>query len=413
MIKEITTTTVKNENFSPEIDLLLCCSRTKVDSITREKIKTLIKSELNWEYFMELALQHSTILLVYQNLNNICPDKIPSQIINKLKKDFRTNSLRNLYLTRELLQIIDLFNNHNIPILCFKGPPLTKSIYGDLSLRQFSDLDLLVYDKDIVKAKNLLLDQGSKMRFHVIELNETEKDTFITSETVHKFVRESAYEFDYYQGNFIIELHWGVMPKYFAFPLETEELWQNVTTISLLNQNIPTLTPEYNLLLLCGHGNKDFWDKLSRVCDINELILTNPNLNWNFIFEQAKLRGGLYILLSGLLLANKLLQTPLPELVWQKINAESNINLIVHNAQKCLFVKPEEQPNKYQLFFYHLQTKERLQDKLWYIFSLIFTPTPSDWIFLPKANIPSILYYLIRPLRLLFVAFSKKMAKGT
>jgi Uncharacterised nucleotidyltransferase len=368
----------------------------------------LVEGEIDWTYFLQLANQHSTILLVYQNLNHICPDKIPPEILNNLKRFYRTNTLRNLYLTRELLQIIDLFNNHNIPILCFKGPPLTMSIYGDLYLRQFSDLDFLVYDKDIVKAKNLLLDQGAKMRFHVIELNETEKDTFITSETVHKFVRESAYEFDYYPGNFVIELHWGVTPKYFAFPLETEDLWQNVTTISLLNQNIPTLSPEDNLLLLCGHGNKDFWDKLSRVCDINELILTYPNLNWNFIFEQAKLRGGLYILLSGLLLANKLLQTPLPELVWQKIKAAPNLNLIVENAQNLLFVKERERNNTKQLFFYHLQTKERLQDKLWYIFSLIFTPTPSDWIFLPKANIPSILYYLIRPLRLIFNVIKKK-----
>jgi len=36
-----------------------------------------------------------------------------------------------------LLKLLDLFENHGIPAVPFKGPVLASSIYGDLSLRQF------------------------------------------------------------------------------------------------------------------------------------------------------------------------------------------------------------------------------------------------------------------------------------
>ena len=394
-------------SYPTEIQLILNCARKNIDTETADIIKTLLKQKIDWKYLIQIAETHSVKPLLYQTLNNICRDAVPQTILTKLQKDFRTNAVRNLYLTRELLELLDLFAKNNIPVFCFKGPPLAQSVYGDISLRQFSDLDILVYEKDVIKGKDLLLKQGNKMRFHVIELESTEEAAFLESETIHQFVKESAYEFDYYNAQFVIELHWEVIPKYFAFPLSIDYLKEDLTTVTLLNTSIPNLSPENYLLLLCGHGTKDCWDKLSRICDIAELIRTYPQLNWQFIIEQAQKKGGMRTVLSGVLLAHNLLEAPLPDLVLEKIELDIEIKKIVAQIQNWLFLDSQERSQQIKLFSFHLWTKERLKDKIWYALSIFLTPTTSDWSLLPRSNFPAIFYYLIRPIRML-VKYSLK-----
>ncbi|NES70734.1 MAG: nucleotidyltransferase family protein [Okeania sp. SIO2D1] len=385
---------------TPEINLLLCCSTTKIEPLKAEEVQSLVQQELDWPKLIRLATSHGVKPLLYQNLSKICPEAVPPAILTQLQKDFRTNALRNLHLTKELLKILDIFTEHNIPALCFKGPTLAVSTYGDLSLRQFSDLDILIHERDLVKARDLMLNQGFQMRFHVIELTEKEEAAFIGSKNIHQFVRECAYEMENKQGNVLLEIHWEVIPKYFAFPLKPEYLWENSQTVTLLGTNVANLSPEDTLLLLCIHGAKDCWDKLNRVCDIAELVRTHPQLAWEKVLEQAKRQGSDRVLLHGLLLAHKLLGTSLPKLVWQKIKRDSTIGAIATQAQKWLFCKRQERPNGMQQSLFHLQIQPRWRDKLWYTFNLSVTPTPSDWALLPHANLPPVFYYLLRPLRI-------------
>ena len=68
----------------------------------------------------------------------------------------RTNSTRNLVLTAELLRLFNLFDQAEIPAISFKGPVLTQLLYGDFSLREFSDLDIVVREADVSKAEDIL-----------------------------------------------------------------------------------------------------------------------------------------------------------------------------------------------------------------------------------------------------------------
>ncbi|HBB32694.1 MAG TPA: hypothetical protein DDZ80_09165 [Cyanobacteria bacterium UBA8803] len=384
----------------PEIELLLCCARTQIDQVLRERIKILVRQEFDWKYLIQIASKHGMMSLLYQSLSATFPEAVPQVILHQLRQEFRRNALRNLSLSQELLKILDLFAAADIPVLGFKGPVLTAMAYGDVSLRQFSDLDILVSESDVVRARDLLLSQDAKIRFHVIELTEVEESAFLQSQTVHKFVRESAYEFDCNQGKFILELHWDVIPKYFCFPLEVEYLRENLEPVSILGRTVSNLSPENTLLLLCAHGTKDCWDKLLRVCDIAQIV-NSTQVDWGRVIEQAKKRGGLRLLLHGLLLAHNLIGVSLPESAWKRIHKDPKVSAIATQAQKWLFCVPEERPGQVEQFFFHLQTKERLRDQIRYVLNLALTPTCSDWALHPKSAFPLAYYYLLRPLRML------------
>ena len=71
-----------------------------------------------------------------------------------------TLAIHALYLTAELLRILRLLDAHAIRAVPLKGPALAQSLYGDLALREFCDLDVLVQETDLRKARGLLEAQG-------------------------------------------------------------------------------------------------------------------------------------------------------------------------------------------------------------------------------------------------------------
>ncbi|MHC5830140.1 MAG: nucleotidyltransferase family protein, partial [Nostoc sp.] len=85
----------------------------------------------------------------------------------------RMNGLNNIAQTKELLKILALLEYRGIEAIAFKGPILASSVYGNVALRQFNDLDILVRLQDFWQTKAVLVGQGYQS--HVPEADEIEK----------------------------------------------------------------------------------------------------------------------------------------------------------------------------------------------------------------------------------------------
>jgi Uncharacterised nucleotidyltransferase len=90
----------------------------------------------------------------------ICWKVIPKSGQAELQSNFLANVQNSFFLTAELLKLLALFETHSISAVPFKGPILAASVYGNLSLRQFGDLDIFVHKEDIARAARLLVSQG-------------------------------------------------------------------------------------------------------------------------------------------------------------------------------------------------------------------------------------------------------------
>ena len=391
---------------SPEIEILLCCASTQIESETASRLKALVQENIDWVKLTKMAQQHRLTPLLYSNLNAICPQAVPKSILNQLQVNFRANTRRSLLLSAELVRLVNLLEAKGIPALPFKGPVLAASAYNNLSLRQYSDLDILVRPQDIEKAKALFLSEGYRMKIERIEVTEEQEAMFVRSPQIYQFVREAAYPFIHHEKGVTAELHWGIMPQYFSFPIDSLA-WEQSEFVSIASNKVPNLSPENTLLMLVGHGTKDCWAQLARICDIAELIRSHPQLNWTKLLEQAKINGGQRMLFLGLMLARNLLGTSLPEEVWQKIGAEKEVELLAMQCGERLFSASNGSFQDGSVTRFHLSTRERLQDKIRYFISIVITPTTSDWLLLPLAEFPAFLYYLLRPIRLVKDQVSK------
>ncbi|MBL1211378.1 MAG: nucleotidyltransferase family protein [Geminocystis sp. GBBB08] len=181
-----------------------------------------------------------------------------------------------------------------------------------------------------------------------------------------------------------------------------EYLKQSLEDTIIFNQKISTLSPENNLLLLCGHGTKDCWNKLSRISDIAELINYYPQLNWQLLLKEAKNRGALRLVLVGLSLANRLYQISLPDFLYDEINKDTKIKSLVNKIENILFMASNTKKKILRQFLFQIQFRERFKDKIKPIFNLIFLPNYIDWLLFAPYELPLICYYFLSPFTLLF-----------
>ena len=93
----------------PEIQLLLCCARTKIDRATSDRLKKLVRQNIDWQYLIDVAARHGVLPLLFDSLNNICSDAVPKNILSSLRSYFQANAVRNLSLSAELLSILNIF----------------------------------------------------------------------------------------------------------------------------------------------------------------------------------------------------------------------------------------------------------------------------------------------------------------
>ena len=374
-----------------EVKLLLYCVRSYIDTMTAEKIENLSNENIDWELFLRLASHNGTIALCYHALNDTCPNAVPPAIFEQLRHRYQQYTLNNIFFTKELLKLLKLFEENNIPAFPYKGPVLASSVYRDLSLRYFCDLDILIRPEDFIQVKNLLIAKG----YETVAVKDIQEADNLRSDSVREFIRKD--------GKVVIDLHWYITPKFFPFLVSFESLWKRRQQESILGQSVWTLSPEDLLLILCVHGSKECWHKLKWIVDIAQTISAYPNLNWKQVLTQANLFHSKRMLFMGLFLANSLLRAKIPLSVLSQAQQEPIIYFLSREVYQQLF---EQSTKKLFLFtfwkpsWFRLQVRERLQDKFQYLSRRIITPNFRDRrvIILPKTF--SFLYYLIRLLRL-------------
>jgi Uncharacterised nucleotidyltransferase len=382
----------------PEDELLLCCARTSIDANRAAQIQALLREDLDWAHLIEIASMNGMTPLLYRSLSAICPEAVPGASMEQLRDQFEANTRYNLYLTAELLKLLDLLETHGIPALPFKGPVLAASVYSDLSLRQFDDLDILVHEPNVLIAKDLLIAQGYRTQpggcqFH---LSNAQEQAYLRSGCDYAFVSDDS--------EITVEVHWRFTRRYFPFLLDLARLWERLEPVSLGGKMVPSVSPEDLILILCVHGSKHLWERLSWICDVAELIRTRPDMNWGRVMEQARTTGSERMLLLGMCLAHELLDAVLPPHVMHRVQADPVVHTLATKVCRWLFyaaddpsgVWPYEWPY-IQLF--HLRMRERLSDRICYCLRWALTPTVAEWDYLRLPTWLAFVYYLLRPIR--------------
>ena len=370
-------------NLRPEHELILACART--GSGGADRATALLDGPLDWDFLCAQADEQAVLQLVRRRMATRYADRVPEPVLDRMAEDCRWLTQHSQALTRELLDLLTLFSKSDIPVLPFKGPTLGLQAYGDPALRTFADLDVLVRPADLKDARAVLLNGG----FHTSFPTTPARRALLVDRGSHE-----SFERD---DGVAVELHWRIAGAVSDFGLDYARLWSRLGVVALGGRLVPVLEPVDLLLVLCIHGAKHAWERLAWICDVAELVRRTPELDWTALVAEAEeLKAGRIVGL-GLLLADELLDAPLPAHVAALVRSDRALAPLAASVRSWLFQPPRGGAGTFR---FHLGTRVGWRGKTELALRSLTALNQQDLggVRLPDAVLP--LYYVARPLRL-------------
>lgn len=370
--------------------LLIWCARPSRDAEVVARTGEYAAAIRDWEALGRLAWRHGVLPLLVRGLAALPPGAVPPEALAQLRAQYLERSQRAMVMTGELLGVLAALEEAGIAAIPYKGPVLAAQAHGNVSLRQFRDLDILVAPGEVDRAEAVLAARGYRQAAPLTALE-------------RRLIRLGGSEFELARGDgTLVELHWQLFGHYFPLPLDLAALRARLVPLPLGGRMVRTFALEDLLLILCAHGGDHSWERLEWIADVAALVARHPDLDWDALIARARRAGGLRMVLLGLRLASDLLDAPVPDGVLMRARADSRVGALAAEMRAALFdealaIRRSERP----IYVFNLAMRERRRDRVHYWLSRAFVPTVEDaaFIALPARLLP--LYFLLRPLRLI------------
>lgn len=333
--------------------LVLACARPLSDPDAKAMILPLLDLSLDADHLIAQASQHRVLPLMHAHLQSISPSRVPPHLMQPILDHFHGQALANYRLTQQLVQVLKLFDDHGIPAIPWKGPVLAQMAYGDLKLRPYSDLDLIVPEAQIETAKDLLCENGYRL-------------LGVASKRQQARHRRTFHAYTLYpkDGKGCIDLHWRITQHYIPFPIDMVALWQRLEMIEFEGRSVRCLSPEDMLLLLCVHGTVHRWSELGWISDIAALVHRFTNLDWDGVMAHSRHLNSERMVLLGLRLCHDLLGTALPAVVQERLAAVPLVARLGAKVRSRLWVKPTTEWQRLRHYGLAAKTLSRFSDRV-------------------------------------------------
>jgi Uncharacterised nucleotidyltransferase len=387
-------TTLQREN---EFELLCALAGAELAAERIERIANWNLSNLDRSEFLRLAEHHGVLPLAARNLIEHARG-LPPEIGCSLRSAYDANLRRSLWFTAELARIMQHFERRQLRAVPYKGPVLAQSAYCNVGLRSFSDLDFLISPADFDRVKQALAEIGYRPSVHF-------------TPAVERFWLRKGYErsFDSVAGPNLVELQWALLPHFYALDSHSDDLHSDDLRVEDLLERagrtvvggceVPCLSPEDSVLVLCLHAAKHLWTRLIWLADIAE-TLRSQTIDYSLVFSRARALGIARILGVSFWLVKNVLQAELPKAAEEMIAADLRVSALGGEFAGRLARGAAYDFESTEYFRLIMKLRERRADRWRYLWRLVWTPGAGDVaaVRLPEALFP--LYRMVRLLRL-------------
>ena len=370
-------------------ELLCACVSARPAPAQVARIANWNYAGFDWRGFRQLAENHGVLALVAGNLAQHAPDT-PVDIAQSLRSAYAENLRRNLWFAGELTRIMDHFEKRHVRAIPYKGPVLAQSAYGDLGLRSFSDLDLLISPGDFEPAKRALGEIG----YHPSQE---------LAPAVERLFLRTGYErsFDGKASKYLVELQWNLLPNLYAVDFQAadfriEDLLVRAGRVSLGGAEVQCLSGEDSLLVLCLHAAKHLWTRLIWVADIAESMRASE-LDCALVARRARAMGIARMMGVSFCLAERLLGAAIPAVAREFVERDSEVTKLGEEYATRLARSATYNFESSEYFRQVWKLRERLSDRCRYLWRLAWTPGPGE---IAAVALPEIFFPLYRVVRI-------------
>ncbi len=190
-----------------------------------------------------------------------------------LSQGLRESQLNYMRLKHACGRILSSLKQANIPVICMRGVAVAEPLYDELAaLRPISDIDLLLDEKQVLNAKQVLWDIG--------------------------FRPDPKYRNIYARGDISIDLHHEplgierIHAWQYLTPLRIDDFMKYAEEGELVDEKTLLLHPRVNLPYLCFHALKHSFERLIW---LNDIALLSNRINqangWGEVCEGIREYG--------------------------------------------------------------------------------------------------------------------------
>jgi hypothetical protein len=358
----------------------------------------LSTGSVDWQRLVHLSTVHGTYPLLCRHLNAF-PEFVPASILASLQKAADANARKNVCFMAELIKLKALFAAKQIQFITYKGPSLAFAAYGDLSSREFVDLDIVVDHTQLPLVQNTLFEAGygAEPAKHNLSKDFMASDLFRKLEFEQTFSRRPNVAA---VATSFVDVHWKVAPQH-VVDLRFEELMKNSVEIDLCERKFRTFVPELLLVLLCCHATKHQWLLLKWLVDVAAVVQRNRQLDWHKVYEIAQRFGVCAKVDLALILCAELpgYRHDLPADIANRLNSQLKRFAPIKRQTLQSWFNPGSEKSNHRLHWrYELATFDTYQQRASFMLHELFDPGLPTYLRspLPAALYP--LYHVIHPL---------------
>ena len=337
----------------PEVELILRCARTQLAPEASDRVEELLRQPLDWDLIQKHARDHGLLALLARTLLSDSRFLLPPEARKSMEDFSRQNAERNLAITTELLQILARLEQSGIAAIGYKGPVLAAMVYGNIALREFSDLDLLVTPQAAQVGHDALVKLGYRPEAEFSPKQE-------------RIYRRVGSEYNFTTANGLrLRLHWRILPTYYSLDFDVDKACSRLVTVQLARSPVRALSPEDALLALTLQGSQHGWRRLQSVCDVAHLISAFPQMSWPDVWQRARKTGVRRLLRVAITLAAGLFGAPISRSLEAEIRRDRTALQLASALADSLTSLNSVVPEKFDQLL--LKGRERWRDRARYL----------------------------------------------
>lgn len=279
---------------SREFELIAACCRWPIDPGGIRRAST---PEIDRQRLVKLARRHRVVGLVHHSLA-AAGIGIPPVLAD----DRRRLVARNLLLAAEAARVDTLLTAAGVPHLFLKGAAVGEIAYGNQTIKQTLDNDLLVDRADVPAVLGLLGAAGYKLVEPVASLDRRRLTVLVDLLKECLLVHRV--------NGAQIDLHWRAAA---VRGLPEPDLTRDVRQICVGGHDLPTLVPVELMIYLAVHGARHGWHRLKWLADFNALLAGMTAEDVIAMRDLARKEGAGRAMDLALLQSRRLFSAPVPD----------------------------------------------------------------------------------------------------
>lgn|GEM_PF-1998875 len=370
--------------------------------------------DIDWQEAFEGVCHHGLLGLTQRYLKyGESRELLSPQFNSWVENAYRQRAVGMIFMQGKAYQVLSLLAD-KVEFMVLKGPAIGYAVYPDPILRVFTDLDLVVRERDWPTVHHILLEAGFESEDNLPEPPPKLVQSWVLHEQTYNHQRLGL----------TVEVHYEDILNAGLRSRDIDGFWERAMTVTTPGIAFKTLSFGDSLIYLSAHVHAHGYFRLTWLSDLAFLLRDHGHqISWPQVLETIHKEEAQVPVYYTLWFLERFLGVSAPDGVADAIKPD-RFRLWVHEQYFPSHTVLSDHPKWPPIFsFYHtpffarllpdLLVMGRRKDKLHYLFRLL-TP-PRDWLIYYYAlkDTPFVwIHYLLNPMKLSFHILEEIWERG-